>query len=117
MDYRLNEKRNTLAFGKYSEISLLQARAQRTEARKLIKAEIDPARDRDQKNALSADAAANTFEKVARHQNEDGHKDHKAAQGRSPSVMITRLGPTSGIVIWQRPVPCWKNWQKQSVYG
>ena len=75
MDYRLNEKRNTLAFSKYPEISLLQARAQRTEARKLIKAEIDPARDRDQKSALSADAAANTFKKVARqwHANKASH--------------------------------------------
>lgn len=66
MDYRLNERRNTLAFGKYPEISLVKARDQRKAARDLINDGIDPAEARDLKKQLANDANANTFEKIAR---------------------------------------------------
>jgi integrase len=66
MDYRLNERRNTLAFGKYPEISLVKARDQRKAARDLINDGIDPAEARDLKRQLANDANANTFEKMAR---------------------------------------------------
>lgn len=66
MDYRLNERRNTLAFGKYPEISLVKARDQRKAARDLINDGIDPAEARDLKRQLANDANANTFEKIAR---------------------------------------------------
>lgn len=66
MDYRIYEKRNTVAFGKYPEVTLIQAREKRKEARELLGAGKDPARDRDEKKQFAADAAANTFEKLAR---------------------------------------------------
>jgi len=71
MDYRLNDRRNTLAFGKYPEVSLGKARDQRKAARDLIYEGIDPAQARDFKKQQESDANANTFEKIARewHQN------------------------------------------------
>jgi integrase len=42
MDYRFNGKRFTLAFGKYPDVSLLAARAKRTDAMTLLMAGTDP---------------------------------------------------------------------------
>ncbi len=42
MDYRFNEKRLTLAFGKYPDVSLAVARGKRAEARKYLAAGKDP---------------------------------------------------------------------------
>jgi integrase len=66
MDYRLNDRRNTLAFGKYPEITLSKARDQRKAARDLINEGIDPAATRDQQKKIKSEANANTFEKIAR---------------------------------------------------
>lgn len=66
MDYRLNDRRNTLAFGKYPEITLAKARDQRKAARDLINDCIDPAAARDLKRQQDSETNANTFEKIAR---------------------------------------------------
>lgn len=66
MDYRLHDRRNTLAFGKYPEVSLGKAREQRKAARDLINDGIDPAQARDLKRQRESDANNNTFEKIAR---------------------------------------------------
>nr|WP_314862422.1 integrase arm-type DNA-binding domain-containing protein [uncultured Undibacterium sp.] len=66
MDYRINDRRNTLAFGKYSDVTLAKARDQRKTARDLINDGIDPAEARDLKKQIDSDANANTFEKIAR---------------------------------------------------
>lgn len=66
MDYRHIDKRKTLAFGKYPEVSLAEARTKRTEARKLLNAGVDPAQDKRLQKAAQAQAAANTFEAIAR---------------------------------------------------
>lgn len=66
MDYRLNGRRNTLAFGKYPDISLSKAREERQAARDLINAGTDPAEARDLKRQLEGEANSNTFEKIAR---------------------------------------------------
>lgn len=67
MDYRLGTKRNTLAFGLYSDgVTLAEARAKRDAARKLLNDNIDPAQDRDEKKHVANIAASNTFEKLAR---------------------------------------------------
>jgi len=66
MDYRLNDKRNTLAFGKYPDIPLLGARKYRQEARTMIANGIDPAQARRVEKITAATANANTFEAVAR---------------------------------------------------
>ncbi|MDY7537698.1 Arm DNA-binding domain-containing protein [Undibacterium sp. 5I1] len=46
MDYRFNDKRLTLAFGKYPDVSLSAARAKRTDAIASIMAGIDPSESR-----------------------------------------------------------------------
>ncbi len=66
MDYRLYERRNTLAFGKYPDVSLANARDQRKAARDLINKGIDPAQAKRIENHTKATANANTFEAVAR---------------------------------------------------
>ena len=66
LKYRLDGKEKRLAFGVYPEVSLLEARARRDAARKLIADGIDPqeaARDQKEARALRA---ATTFEMVAR---------------------------------------------------
>lgn len=59
-------KESRLAFGSYPEISLSQAREQRTAARKLKANNIDPGQAKKDKTRLVAEKAAQTFEKLAR---------------------------------------------------
>ena len=66
MDYRLDGKRRTLALGVYPEVSLAKARQRRVKARELIADGIDPGAARREEKQAKADAAANTFERVAR---------------------------------------------------
>ena len=66
LDYRIDGKPKTLALGVYPEISLAEARQRRDAARKARAHGIDPVvAKRDEKQAR-LDAAANTFEAVAR---------------------------------------------------
>ena len=66
MNYRFAGKRRTLALGVYPDVGLAKARQRREKAREQLADGIDPAAaKREDKQAL-ADAAANTFEKVAR---------------------------------------------------
>lgn len=64
--YRIAGKENVFALGEYPTVSLAEARAQRTEARALVKKGVHPAQHR--RTALLATHAANasTFESVAR---------------------------------------------------
>lgn len=66
-----NGKENRLSFGPYPETTLAEAREKRNAARKLLRAGIDPARQRDDRKRIAAEKAEHTFEKVARewHQN------------------------------------------------
>ncbi|MFA9273256.1 MAG: tyrosine-type recombinase/integrase [Candidatus Aquirickettsiella gammari] len=67
MSYRQeNGKQNRLTFGPYPEISLLEARAKRTEARKLLANDIDPGQFKREAKQSKAIAATHTFEAVAR---------------------------------------------------
>jgi integrase len=61
-----NGSESRLAFGSYPEVSLLDARNKRTEARALLAKKIDPAQVRRADKAETATANANTFEKIAR---------------------------------------------------
>lgn len=72
---RMNGKESRLAFGRYPEISLAEARERRMEARKLAGDGIDLADHRDAKKAAKATQTANTFEAIAREwlgKNKDG---------------------------------------------
>jgi integrase len=66
MDYRLAGVRRTLAFGKYPQVPLAEAREKRTQARKLIDHGTDPSQAKRLDKAEKARAAANTFEAIAR---------------------------------------------------
>ena len=66
MDYRVADLRRTLAFGKYPEVSLSEAREKRRAARRLLNDGVDPSQEKKERARVEADKAANTFEKLAR---------------------------------------------------
>ena len=66
MDYTHADKRKTLALGIYPEVSLAKARVRRDKARVLLADGIDPSTAKQGDKQAKADAAANTFEAVAR---------------------------------------------------
>jgi integrase len=67
MSYRQeNGKKNRLTFGTYPEITLIEARAKRTEARKQLAHDVDPAQFKREVIHSKAVAATHTFEIVAR---------------------------------------------------
>lgn len=66
MDYRMDERRNTLAFGKYPDITLAMAREQRKAARDKINTGINPSQAKRIEKITKATLSANTFEAVAR---------------------------------------------------
>ena len=66
MNYRFADKRKTLALGVYPDVGLAKARARRDKAREQLADGIDPATSKREEKQAQADAAANTFEAVAR---------------------------------------------------
>lgn len=66
MQCRFAGKPRLLAFGKYPEVSLADARDARNSAKKQISAGIDPAQAKRIEKVSKANAASNTFESVAR---------------------------------------------------
>ncbi len=66
MNYRLYSKQKTLALGVYPSVSLAQARKGRDEAKKLIAHGIDPSTAKQEAKQADKEAAANTYETVAR---------------------------------------------------
>lgn len=66
LDYRFAGKRKTLAIGVYPDLSLLEARERREQARKLLADSVDPCENRKAVKATKAEQAANSFEVIAR---------------------------------------------------
>ena len=66
MDYTHADKRKTLALRVYPEVSLAKGRQRRDKARELLADGIDPSTAKQEDKQAKADAAANTFEAVAR---------------------------------------------------
>jgi integrase len=66
MDYTHADKRKTLALGVYPEVSLAKARARRDKAREQLADGVDPSTAKRDDKQAKADAAAHTFEAVAR---------------------------------------------------
>lgn len=66
MDYRHLNKRKTLALGVYPEVSLAKARQRREQARELLADGIDPSQNKREEKQTRIEAAAFTFEAVAR---------------------------------------------------
>lgn len=65
-DYRFNDRRKTLAMGRYPDFSLAQAREAKSKARALLARGIDPGEVKRVDKAARKDADANSFERVAR---------------------------------------------------
>ncbi len=63
--YRINDKEKLISFGIYPDISLSDARKQRSEARELIAKGIDPSLARKMEKAKKANQQKNTFRSVA----------------------------------------------------
>ena len=66
MNYRYAGKQKTLALGVYPAVSLAKARQRRDKAHELLADGIDPSTAKQDEKQAKADAAANTFEAVAR---------------------------------------------------
>lgn len=66
MNYRYLGKQKTLALGVYPAVTLADARARRDGARKQLANDIDPGVAKREAKQARTDAAANTFESVAR---------------------------------------------------
>jgi integrase len=64
--YRIGGREKTLAFGVYPSVSLAEAREGREEARKLVKAGINPVQAKQKAKLERQVEAAQTFERVAR---------------------------------------------------
>ncbi|AEG53100.1 tyrosine-type recombinase/integrase [Sinorhizobium meliloti] len=77
-DYQLNGKRNTLAFGKYPAVSLVDARAKRDAARNQLANGVDPSVEQKLAKLQDEFNAENTFGKVA-----DEYLKKYAAAGKS----------------------------------
>jgi hypothetical protein len=61
----LRGKQKQLAFGKWPDVSLAQARAHRDAARKLLADDVAPSRKNKPDKIARADAATNNFEALA----------------------------------------------------
>jgi integrase len=61
-----NGKESRLALGSYPEISLIEARQKRSDARKLKANDIDPGHAKKEKARLAKEKAEQTFERIAR---------------------------------------------------
>lgn len=64
--YRFAGKPKVLSFDAYPDVSLLDARHMRDEARKMVKAGRDPSVERKKLKSVPQDPDANTFERIAR---------------------------------------------------
>ena len=64
--YRFANKQKTLALGVYPDVSLVDARTRRDEARKLLANDADPSAVKQAQKAAKVEQATNSFEVVAR---------------------------------------------------
>ena len=65
-DYRIGDKRKTMAIGAYPALSLADARQRREDAKKLLANGVDPCEMKKTLKAADKDIVANTFEAIAR---------------------------------------------------
>ena len=97
MNYRFADKRKTLALGVYPDVGLAKARARREKAREQLADGIDPATARREEKQAQADAAANTFEAVARAWlNKTASKRADVTQSRVTTLLEKDIFPFIG---------------------
>lgn len=81
LKYRFDGQEKRISLGTFPEVSLIDARARRDEARKLLAARIDPGAHRKSVKEAGKEKAANSFEVVARewHKKQSGKWSEKHA--------------------------------------
>lgn len=100
MDYRFDGKRKTLALGVYPDVSLLEARNRREEARKLLASDppLDPNQKRREDKLEKLAGKTNTFESWAKKWWQHWHKDKSPrhagyVQRRLEADIYPSIGP------------------------
>lgn len=101
MKYRVGGKEKLLAFGVYPEVTLLEARNKRQEARKLLRADTDPAQAKREEKRLSILNLQNNFEAVARYWHENKKHTWTAQYGIN---VIRRLEADIFPILGKRPI-------------
>jgi integrase len=103
LKYRFNGKEKLLALGIYPDISLLEARNRRHEARNLVANGIDPSAEKKAVKEAKAELQANSFESVARewHKHMQGKKEWSAEHS---STIMNRLGQDIFPWIGSKPI-------------
>ena len=92
--FRMDGREKKLAFGAYPEISLSDARKRRDEARELIAAGKDPAREKQQAKHRAKVSAANTFGEIAKEfLNKRRREGLSASTADKSEYYISRMGP------------------------
>jgi integrase len=99
--YQFENKPKLISLGKYPDISLLQARERRDEARKLVANGIDPSKNRKEVKSARLEAQANSFKQVSEewyaHWQQDKH-------GRHADYVMRRLEADVFPVIGNRAI-------------
>ena len=99
--YRFAGKEKRISLGVYPDVGLKKARDRRDEMRKLVADGIDPSAARKQEKLMALDAAANTFEAVAR----EWFEKHSANWEASYSVkLLARLEANIFPWLGDRPI-------------
>lgn len=99
--YRFAGKEKRISIGVYPDVGLKKARDRRDEMRKLVADGIDPSAARKQQKLMALDAAANTFEAVAR----EWFEKHAANWEASYSVkVLARLEANIFPWLGDRPI-------------
>ena len=99
--YRFAGKEKRISLGVYPDVGLKKARDRRDEMRKLVADGIDPSAARKQQKLMALDAAANTFEAVAR----EWFEKHSANWEASYSVkLLARLEANIFPWLGDRPI-------------
>lgn len=101
LKYRYNNKEKRMALGVYPDISLLQAREKREEAKKLLANGIDPMQIKKEQKRLRLTNAENSFEVVAREWHEKKKKGWSESHANN---VLHRLESDIFSQIGNRPV-------------
>lgn len=96
MKYRYNGKEKLLALGVYPATSLASARTQRDEARTFLANQIDPMAHKQASTAAKMDAAANSFEVIAREWLTKRGKKSESGDKRLMAMLEKDLFPKLG---------------------
>lgn len=94
LKYRIDGREKKLGFGTYPDVSLIEARRRRDEARELLAMGKDPSREKQQAKHRAMASAANTFGEIAREFIDKRRREGLSASTADKSVYyISRMGP------------------------